>query len=462
MTATAVASAALPAANFGGRYSYTANADGTFNFHNLPIVGELAKGARPDYPELAIDREWLEQALAALSAAAKDEYLPPLNVNHHGQEKPVERIGFVRAREVRKIRYRGAEMYALFADLERVGLAAALEIAKGNLPYCSIEGPVKGPGDVKSLAMLTDKPPQFGFPIITAGLPLSAEGGEPWSLGASTYRVFSFAYEGDEEKPKDEDGGTEPDADGVKNEAEEEAEIKKGGGGDAVAKTLAELLLHVRKLCAVLLPAEEDRQNLDPETGTRGPVGTQKSDEPDKKEQETNMAADQKTEAQLAALSSDLDALKKKDAEREAEATAANLAAEAVKSLEGEGFHLSAEAKASFGKYAKQGKATLDGFVADYKSFATKDPPRDLATALASGQKVAALGTEDETLVAKFAGADANAGEIARVAIRKYPAYAASAPRPMTKERWIEMALANHKSGEFAMVSADEFEKDDS
>ncbi len=462
VTATAVAPAILPLSTFGGRYVAQANDDGTFNFLGVPIVGELAKGARPDYPELAIDREWLDEALAAMNAGAADDYLPPLNVNHHNSAKSPERVGFVRGREVRKIRYRGSEMYALFADLERVPLGVATQIARGELPYCSIEGTIAGKPTIKALALLTDMPPQFGFPIITAGSVIGADdapGAQPWSLAESTYRIFRFAYEGEGEEKPDEKTADE----GATDEEKSKGKVAPDEGKGDTAQVLGEILLHLRKLCAVLLPPEEERQNLDPETGTRGPVGTKKSDEPaEKKTPEESTMSDPKTDAALAALTDKVTAMTAKEAAREAEAAALALASAAETALKAEGYALGDATKTALMVAAREGEAKLGAFVAAVKEVGTKDPHRTLDAALASGQKVAALGTDDEALVAKFAGTDANAGEIGRKALRAYPAYRAGAPRPMSKERWIEMSIAGEKTGEFAFVSESEFEKDDS
>lgn len=399
---TAVADAPLAIADFGGRYIVRENADGTFSFLNVPIVGELAKGARPDYPELVIDKAWLDSAYAALKAGEADDFLPPLNLHHHNSPKPVEHIGFIRARGVRKISYRGKTIYALFADLDRVPLSWAQQIAKGRLPYCSIEGPVKGPGDVKSLAMLTDEPPQFGFPIITAGALIPhmtadvalPEPDGPWAVMSTTRGslfiepIFAFAYESDgkDEKPKDKesdgdgkdkgefgkkkDGEEEDEDDDGEDEGEAEAMSEEDSEkieNKAVALGLAKMLDVLQRIEKALIPPKDAAGGT--ETGHRGPLDPAHMSET---KTETTVLKDPEAAGQLAAMRSEIASLKAKDDAR----TAKDAAAARVTKAKGElaGFHIDATMEEELAYFSALGDEPLAKYVASVKRNGTKDP----------------------------------------------------------------------------------------
>jgi hypothetical protein len=457
----------LPIADFGGRYVARENADGTFSVLNVPIVGELAKGARKDYPDLEIDKAWLEAAHASLKAGEADGFLPPLNLHHHGTEKPVTHVGFVRPREVRRIKYRGHEMWALFADYDRVPREWADQIARGRLPYCSIEGPVKGPGDVKSLAMLTDEPPQFAFPIVTVGtvIPHMAadvvlpEPEGPWIRASSASPCFAFKFEGDgkdEEKAKGDDESESDESDDESDDEDENESEEESDGG------IAECLALLRKLTAVLIPPEDAATaSTDSTTGTRGPVGTQKTSG-DQSGKETKFMAtiDPKTEGKLAAMESEVASLKADKLAREKRDADAALATAAITALTAEGFSLSVEAKQRLGRVATFGKDALDEVVAVFKENASKDPPRTHAEAIGAGAPGSALATGDEAIVAKFSAAGPESGAVARKALREYRRQvAAGVHLSMTPERYVQRSI--DRASVMAITSTADFDKDE-
>lgn len=213
----------------GGQYRTTRVSDVLTVVHGVPVFGELQPGDRKNRE--AVGKQWHMAALADHQLDLEGEYLPPLHVGHHDGVTTVERAGFFCLTDVRDVPYRGQPRSALHADLY-VSPEVAGRIAKGELPYCSVEiGPDWHKPEIYSIALLDHEPPQFKFPLIT----LAADGGDgapahddDGQFGARSGEVITFAYAKEAavaDQKRDEDGkfGDEGGS-GVRHDSGDDAE----------------------------------------------------------------------------------------------------------------------------------------------------------------------------------------------------------------------------------------------
>jgi hypothetical protein len=153
-------------------YRAQKDADGTYTIFDVPVFGELPKGARGN--EETIDRSWM---LAAVDNAHLDfqerGYLPPLNLRHRDGSLVI-RSGHFRLTRVGTLLYEGRKMPAIFADLCKVPQSHFDAIVRGDWPYRSPEvhylpdgsWPKIGEFRLHALALLDIDDPFFRFSML--------------------------------------------------------------------------------------------------------------------------------------------------------------------------------------------------------------------------------------------------------------------------------------------------------
>lgn len=145
-------------------YRATKNENGTFSIFDVPIFGELAKGVRGN--EDAVDRAWMEAAIAQARMREKEGYKYRLHILHHDPSNQPQPAGSFRLTRVRPITYEGRKMDALHADFLNVPEWVFQQIQRGELLYRSVEiNNIKGTPEIDSVALLTTETPFFRLPV---------------------------------------------------------------------------------------------------------------------------------------------------------------------------------------------------------------------------------------------------------------------------------------------------------
>lgn len=428
----------------GGQYRTTRVSDVLTVVHNVPVFGELQPGDRKNRE--AVGKQWHMAALADHQLDLEGEYLPPLHVGHHDGVTTVERAGFFQLTDVRDVPYRGQPRSALHADLY-VSPEVAGRIARGELPYCSVEiGPDWHKPEIYSIALLDHEPPQFKFPLIT----LAADGGDgapahddDRQFGARSGEVITFAYakeaavaddrgkqdgdaaESTDEAEADSDAAASASDDDTTFAADAEAATTPGvnpaapataaAGADPLAAALPEPEPTMREVLAcmkegfAMLAANQKGQGVAPGEGNAGPAETAHvTDDPprvDPKEtqmsrttggkpaQPMNAASAAPDAERFAALQREviehkaqIAALTAREAARKRETQFAADVATAERELAGAGFDLTDDIRTTLRESAKDGANALKRTVEIFKKHAIPDPPASLdAPSLANG-----------------------------------------------------------------------------
>lgn len=159
----------------GGRYRFSANDDGTYNIHDVEIMGEMASHARMN-PK-PVGAKWHQRAVDRAKLRAKEGYVAPLHVYHHGDgDGRTERAGFVLPTKVGTTVVGGKKMATIYADLQRIPAAVFERIKNGELPYRSVElPPWTHEPEILSLALLPDEAPHFKFALLKPGEEIAAD-----------------------------------------------------------------------------------------------------------------------------------------------------------------------------------------------------------------------------------------------------------------------------------------------
>jgi hypothetical protein len=153
----------------GGRYQWVDNGDGTFNVLNVPILSEIPAGGFP-HPKNsdAIDRAWMERAIAKAQQREAEGHIGAVHIHHHGTGE-VQLAGRLLLDHIGRMTYDGKERDTLFAHLLRVPREVFDEIRNGKLPYRSIEGEPWSKCEITSLALMPTETPYFRLPMLTLG-----------------------------------------------------------------------------------------------------------------------------------------------------------------------------------------------------------------------------------------------------------------------------------------------------
>lgn len=448
----------------GGSYTAVQNADGTWNLLDVPICGEIPKGAKENAQ--AIGKAWLEGAVAKFKERQDEKYWPPLHIDHHQIAANVRRAGTYCLRRVGQMTYEGKPTWVAFGDLARIPDHIFNMIERGDLPYLSVELGSWDDGEFASIALMEHDAPFFRFPNLSigdkvfhptamaekyesvgpvkgfaatekgalvlckfgGGIKLAAEGGKEGEEG-----------EGKEKPPpKDDEGAEEPAAGG------EEA---SGTGAQMLAmlNQVSATLQQMNKTLMILAKAqsgvggagfEED----DKKGGDMAPVD-QRDSEKDKAEKEKAAKAKASVDVnvELGALSGKVAALLEKDAARERKDKLALM----VQKAEGElaGWHIGASVKADLLLMAEKGEDAINAFVKSYKTNVPKEPPATFEEFERRGGTQLSADPEAEKILLKYQ----NRGPEALEAARRFSAlYDQAVARRMTdagREAFIEAQM---------------------
>lgn len=478
---------AIQPSSFGGRYSARDNGDGTFDILDVPIFGEVEKGAKGNAE--AIDAPWLAQALAKSRIRFEREgYMPPLHVHHHGDPttngKP-QRVGFFKLTRVGEVSEGGKAIACLFADLVRVPKHVVEAIARGEFPYRSAEIASVSEGEVASLALLDSDVPFFRFELLTIGRVIPAADYLPEHLGGphgvAYARVgrgaalcFKFAEDkmpddekpepkGDEkpeEKPAEEKPGEKPAEMKAAKHAEPDGDEAPLGTAPAAMAWIKSALQAIARACGVNIDAQAGNPGdpnpgeqpapfrPDDDTKTEEMKAKDGGDEP-KSDEEMNMSnapaktdaikgtIDPETAGTITAMRAEIEALKAKNAE--AEKAAALTARIAKARTELAGIVLGDEDEKSLQFFAAQGDEPLAKFIGAVKRGSPQRPTGDVDSLIGTRSNEVA---GDEAIVSKFNAAPADF-TAAKDAIQRYRRLERLGHRPpMPADRFVAAAVA--------------------
>lgn len=350
------------------------NLDGTFNIKDVLIFAELPPGARGN--DRKIGKRWMEAAIKTAEFREQEQdYLPPLHILHHGQEKPT-RAGHFKVTRVERITYDGRETFALLADLVDIPAEMFARVRQGEFPYRSVEifAINAEPGDkeppvINGLALLDTEEPFFRFPLLN--------GKTIDMTGAATFKTSGLdvirAHEGAVALFSKFPEGIMP----------ANATVKLKGTSDNVTVTLKgnkhepETIIdalralmerddmddELRAKLAAIMDPDDAEEFVEEDKPTATPATPTKDDKKMSKEHATQFAAQ---EARIAALTDRLDS-------NDSKAEAKDLADAEIAKFAAEGYHLSAETKATFRKFAKD-PDSLEVFAKTYRATAIKEP----------------------------------------------------------------------------------------
>lgn len=158
----------------GGDYKAVQNSNQTWDVFDVPVW--MTHSRRFMGRDITIDKPWLETALKnSVRRFAKNQYLPPVHIQHHGMGGDVSRAGLFRLRAVRPATFEGKKVHVLFADLIQVDSEVFADVRAGKLPYRSVEILDVKKKEVDSLALLDHEVPYFRLPMLTIGQELPFE-----------------------------------------------------------------------------------------------------------------------------------------------------------------------------------------------------------------------------------------------------------------------------------------------
>lgn len=159
-------------------------------FHRVPIFAECSRG------DSTFDADWIAGAVAAAKQQERDGYLPPLHTRHHEPETAVtdavRAAGVFRVLEAGPLTMRGKRVTAIFADLIVTDLHIAGEIERMRYPYRSVEiFDVEGAPEINGLALLDHEAPYLTLPMLFAG---EVEDRRTGTEGVAPATSFSLNY----------------------------------------------------------------------------------------------------------------------------------------------------------------------------------------------------------------------------------------------------------------------------
>lgn len=418
----------------GGRYTAVQNSDGTWNVLDVPICGEIPKGAKAN--KFDIDKAWLERAVAnAHSRLKTNDFRPPLHLGHHEIAQQVERVGEFVPQRVGKLNYNGKEIYALFADLTRIPERYFSQIEKGELPYLSIEVEKWESEEIASLAIMPTDTPFFRFPNVTIGtkvhsfvteaercvqpsmaVALRATGTDGVGIGGLILCKLGggIRLNDDGSEKKDEEKAEEQPKAGEEKPADKKGEDAPAApaapaAGEADGATMMAVLKQILAAVTTMAKAQSG-------VGAVEPAGDQDSKAPVEQEKPMPDQKDAASTPSTIKLQARVDALEAKDEERtKADAVKARADA-AIASLKG--WHLTDKMRSRILAFASEGQKQLDLYVESIREEVPKDPPATLqAFEQGAGIRVSAADPEADKVLAKYQTQSPEIQEKVRAAI---------------------------------------------
>ena len=161
------------------------NPDGTWNILDVEIVheGEIprynAAGAHVD--DFPVTTAWMRKVIGVHAQRETEGYMGRAFIDHHSlAEGSQPDAGFIRPKRIGMVTVHGSSKAALFADLISVQDDVYQEwIAKGRVPYRSIESLVAERGFIDGLALMPTRSPHFELSMLTIGDEVVPDGTSP-------------------------------------------------------------------------------------------------------------------------------------------------------------------------------------------------------------------------------------------------------------------------------------------
>jgi hypothetical protein len=417
----------------GGKYTAVQNNDGsgTWNVLDVPIIGEIPKGAKKNLQ--AIDKAWLEGAVAKHQARLKGDFRPPLHIEHHDAGVKTERAGEFIPQRVGKLKYNDRETYALFADLIRIPDHIFRRIEKGELPYLSVEIEKWEAGEIASLALMDDDTPFFRFPNLTIGTKVhsfteaAAKIAEPMlvaalqATGTEGSSSFILCKLGSGIRLNDDGSEKTYEADPKESDKTEKSDKteEKPAEGDPATETedTKSMLKQILKVLTLMAKAQSGVGSAAAAPADDKTPVEQENPMPDAKDKKDAASVD--ADVKLATLAGEVDGLKAKVAKREQDDEVKLRADKAVASLGGH--HLTEDIRKKILLFAAETSKPqlLDAYVESVKLNFPKDPPITLAGFEASSGAATgkALDPEADKVLQKYANHPPEVIEKVRTAI---------------------------------------------
>lgn len=311
------------------------NQDGTWNVYGVPVVCEIGYTLKSG-AEFTFTRKWQEKAVEASRAEAGAGYLAPLKIRHAGDDEPPEFAGHYVLKSVEEMEVpRLGKVWGTYADYLSVPHHVYCRMARGELPYVSLEAADVDVARIDALALLDRDAPHIPFPLLRVPDPdtpadaftnlLVDNGGEsgPMTLfrhGKRAALLSRFPMPDDGAKPGDAKPGEKPKDGGGGGD---------GKGGEESVEKIVDLVLtspqhreFVRGLVKELLMSTTPNATPDASGGASpskpkdGPHDVKAQQE----ETERALAAANDATAKVASLQAKVDVLEGKDKARETEA----------------------------------------------------------------------------------------------------------------------------------------------
>jgi hypothetical protein len=142
------------------------NADGTWNVYGVPVCCEIGYTLK-DGTEFTFSKKWQEKAVEVSRAAAGAGYMGPLKIRHAGDADPPQFAGHFLLQRVEKMEVAGlGKVWGTYADYLGVPDAVYCRMAKGLLPYVSLEAADIDKPEITALALLDRDAPHIPFPLL--------------------------------------------------------------------------------------------------------------------------------------------------------------------------------------------------------------------------------------------------------------------------------------------------------
>jgi hypothetical protein len=150
-----------------GNYTATKNKDGKWTIQDVPIFAEVSDANSQIGKK--VSAKILQKLVDRAQMRAKENYYPPLHINHHGENKEVIQVGFFLPKSVDIMTYEGKETSVILADLINIEDSAYQLIKQAKFPYRSVElyGLDNDEAEITSLALLEHETPFFRLPLLT-------------------------------------------------------------------------------------------------------------------------------------------------------------------------------------------------------------------------------------------------------------------------------------------------------
>lgn len=150
-----------------GNYIAVKSNDGKWTIKDVPIFAEVKDEDSKIGRKVSV--KILQKLVDRAQMRAKENYFPPLHVNHHEDNKMVFQVGFFLPTKVDTIIYENENTAVIFADLLNIEDPTYQAIKQAKLPYRSVElfGLDTDEPEITSLALLEHETPFFRLPLLT-------------------------------------------------------------------------------------------------------------------------------------------------------------------------------------------------------------------------------------------------------------------------------------------------------